>query len=130
MAKMTKKIFIVVTLALLIPLLGTGLKEGMLIAGDKSDMILIPTGKFIMGTGEKQRIETTASFYIDKFEVSNADYKKFIAWVKKNSDKSVRHPKQPANKDHTPRHWKKFRPNLLKETGIAKLQRFDDNTFT
>jgi formylglycine-generating enzyme len=130
MAKMTKKVFILVILALLIPLLGIGFTEGTLKAGENDGMILVPAGDFMMGMGENQRYESVAAFYIDKFEVSNADYKKFLAWIKKNSDKSVRHPDQPADKDHTPRHWKKFRPALLKETGIAKLQEFDDDTFT
>jgi formylglycine-generating enzyme required for sulfatase activity len=46
-------------------------------------MILIPAGEFIMGDDDHQPNErpahkvTLAAFYIDKFEVTNAQYKKF-----------------------------------------------------
>ncbi len=53
----------------------------------KSDlygMILIPEGEFIMGSDERLKDERPAyvvylnTFYIDKFEVTNEDFKKFI----------------------------------------------------
>lgn len=68
-------------------------------------------------------------FKIDKYEVTNAEYKEFLDWVKQNGDASVRHSTQPENKDHTPRYWKNFRPAVLKKTGMAELQHFDDDTF-
>lgn len=51
---------------------------------DLSGMVLIPEGEFIMGTDVRLKDERPAyvvylnSFYIDKFEVTNEDYKKFI----------------------------------------------------
>ena len=47
-------------------------------------MILIPAGKFIMGTDERlpdegpQHNVTLKAYWIDKYEVTNAQYKKFI----------------------------------------------------
>ena len=80
-----------------------------------SDMILIPAGKFIMGTSDEEQELVTRqlgggeivehprwfssekpqqevhldAFYIDEFEVTNADYQKFI----------------DATGHHAPRHW-------------------------
>ncbi len=68
-------------------------------------------------------------FKIDKYEVTNAEYQKFLDWVTDNGDASVRHSSQPENKDHTPRYWKSFVPKVLKNNGMAKLQHFDDETF-
>ncbi|MBW1649436.1 MAG: SUMF1/EgtB/PvdO family nonheme iron enzyme [Deltaproteobacteria bacterium] len=92
-------------------------------------MILIDKGDCIIGDDKTEQTEYLKSFYIDKYEVSNARYKKFLEWVNENSDKSARHPNQPKGKDHTPRYWKKFSPDLLKETGISELQKFDETTF-
>lgn len=52
--------------------------------GWKKDMVLIPEGEFMMGSDERLKDERPAyvvylnSFYIDMFEVTNEDYKKFI----------------------------------------------------
>ena len=99
-------------------------------AKDGSVMILIDKGNCIIGDGKDKKNKYIQSFYIDKYEVSNAQYKKFLEWVNKNSDKSIKHPSQPEDKDHTPRYWKKFSPDLLKETGMTQLRRFDETTFT
>ncbi len=102
---------------------------------DGSETVVVPSGSFVMGddhgTAESrpQRTVTVAAFAIDKFEVSNAQYKVFLQWVKEHGDQDVRHAAQPAGKDHTPRFWKSFRPTLLTRTGMAKLQPFDDETF-
>lgn len=60
-------------------------------AGHNDDMVLIPVGEFIMGNngrsraeGEGDRDERPArkvyldAFYIDRYEVTNADYKRFV----------------------------------------------------
>jgi formylglycine-generating enzyme len=97
---------------------------------DPSPMILVYAGDFVMGQGQAQKTVHVKSFHIDKYEVSNAQYRAFLDWVKKHSDKTVRHPDQPRGKDHTPRFWKPFRPAILKKTGMAALQRFDEKIFT
>ena len=97
--------------------------------------VLVPGGNFLMGDDNgapqerPQRTVRVRTFYIDKWEVTNRQYERFLDWVKKHGDQSVRHPDQPADKDHTPRYWKKFRPTLLQQTGMARLQQFDDETF-
>lgn len=75
---------------------------------DLKDMALIPAGEFIMGTDDRLRDEKPVhvvyinAFYIDRFEVSNEDYKEFIdntgynppdGWKEKNyPPRKGRHP--------------------------------------
>jgi len=104
-------------------------------AKDGAVMVLVPAGSFLMGDDDglvserPRRSAWLSSFYIDKYEVTNEQYQRFLDWIKKNSDSAIRHPLQPADKDHTPRYWKPFRPSLLQKTGMARLQRFDEATF-
>ncbi len=58
--------------------------------GDGRDMVLIPSGSFTMGGGEAgdfdeqpQRVIYLDPYYIDKHEVSNADYKRFSSMLKR-----------------------------------------------
>ncbi len=62
-------------------------------------MVLIPTGEFQMGSVEgspnEQPLHTVSidAFYIDKYEVTNAQYKQFVdanpQWQKDRIDKSL-----------------------------------------
>ncbi|MBU6390711.1 MAG: SUMF1/EgtB/PvdO family nonheme iron enzyme [Planctomycetes bacterium] len=75
-----------------------------------SEMILIPAGKFIMGTTEDEFIpeETPQhevyldAYYIDKYEVTNAQYWEFLQYLKTTGDHSKCFPGEPKGKDHTP----------------------------
>lgn len=59
-------------------------KKGIISSIDKRDMVLISSGKFLMGSdkGDRdelpERVEELADYYIDKYEVSNQDFKIFI----------------------------------------------------
>lgn len=85
---------------------------------DGSEMLLIPAGEFTMG-GEKADLEgftksiylnyeaeyprhqvKLSAFYLDKYEVTNAQYRKFLAYLEQHQDKSFNHPDQPADLDH------------------------------
>ena len=44
-------------------------------------------------------------FRIDAYEVTNAQYRKFLEHVRQHGDREFRHPDQPERKDHTPRYW-------------------------
>jgi len=76
-----------------------------------------------------QRIVKLKAFAIDRYEVTNARYRKFLAAVNKNGDAAWAHPDQPKGKDHTPRYWKEFNP-LLKDPAFARLAQFNTATFT
>lgn len=76
--------------------------------GDKpNEMILIPSGKFIRGTDERlfdegpQHTVKTKAFYIDKYEVTNLQYKKFNDSTKRKSPRHFRNRTFPEGKaDH------------------------------
>lgn len=59
-------------------------KKELISSIDKRDMVLIYSGKFLMGSdkGDKdefpERVEELTDYYIDKYEVSNLDFKKFL----------------------------------------------------
>lgn len=76
-----------------------------------------------------QRLVRLKTYAIDRYEVTNAQYRKFLAAVKQGGDAAWAHPAQPKGKDHTPRYWKEFNP-LLKDAGYAMLAQFSAGTFT
>lgn len=76
----------------------------------------------------RHRVKVRA-FAIDRFEVSNAQYRRFLDHVTEHGDAACRHPDQPENKDHTPRYWREFNP-LLASKKFARLAPFDHETFT
>ena len=43
---------------------------------DDSEMVLVPSGDFIMG--EERKVVHVNEFYIDKFPITNPQYKKFV----------------------------------------------------
>ena len=70
-------------------------------------MVLIPAGKFIMGTDERlpdegpQHIVNLKAYWIDKYEVTNAQYKKFIDATGRRSPDHFRNRTYPDGKaDH------------------------------
>ena len=89
---------------------------------DSAEMVLLPAGEFLMG-GEKADLANfeksvylnyeaeyprhqvkLSAFYLDKFEVTNAQYKNFLADLEKSQDTSMNHPNQPADQDHLQRY--------------------------
>ena len=78
--------------------------------GKWNQMVLVPAGKFLMGSGEEDFIpeETPQhevymdAYYIDKHEVTNAQYWEFLQHIKNTEDHSKCHPGEPKGKDHTP----------------------------
>ncbi len=83
-----------------------GLKE-------PQDMAYVPGGYFMMGRDGSKPGENDFPFHIiyvspflmDKREVSNADYRKFVEYVKKTKDASMEHPDAPPLKKHEPAGW-------------------------
>ena len=87
----------------------------------EKDMVYVPGGYFLMGkqgAGPGQRafpmhIVFVSPFVIDKHEVSNKAYRKFVDYVKKSGDSSMEHPDAPPLKNHAAECWKK--PSLSRD---------------
>lgn len=69
----------------------------------------IPEGRAIEGgllRAETPRREIElGAFFIDKYEVSNRRYAKFLEDILKTKDHSRCHPQEPEGRDHTPKAW-------------------------
>ena len=63
------------------------------------------------------------AFALDRHEVTNAQYRRFLAAVAQEGDERWRHPAQPAGKDHTPRYWRTYNP-LLNDPAYRSLAQF------
>jgi formylglycine-generating enzyme required for sulfatase activity len=69
-------------------------------------MVLIPSGQFLYGQ-EKSSIDLPA-FYIDRYEVSQAQYARFLQYVRRTRDHSFCNRSEPPMKrqtSHTPLNW-------------------------
>ena len=91
-------------------------------AKDGSEMLLIKAGTFSMGGMEEdlahfprkeylnylaERPRHTVSisaFYMDKFEITQAQYTRFLDHIEQTGDRSMDHPEQPDNLDHRQRY--------------------------
>ena len=73
------------------------------------DMQKIPAGNYVLGSNRANHDERptrtvyTEGFYIDKCEVTMAQYERFLKDIKEHGHKWC-HPDEPENKDHTPTH--------------------------
>lgn len=75
-----------------------------------ANMVYVPGGLFLMGREEAKpgennfplRLVFIKPFLMDKCEVSNAEYRKFLEHVKKGVDVSMEHPSAPPLKNHQP----------------------------
>ncbi|HUT32050.1 MAG TPA: SUMF1/EgtB/PvdO family nonheme iron enzyme [Planctomycetota bacterium] len=82
------------------------LPKEMRCAADNSVLLLVPGGEFVMGPPGQEKRVTLPPFYMDRLEVTNAQYAKFLAAVAKQGDAAWRHPGQPASKrSHVPAMW-------------------------
>ena len=74
-------------------------------------LVRIPAGEFTMGSDDgfpdakPARQVRLASFAIDRCEVTNRQYRRFLEDVKKSGDDAWRHPDQPKGRDHVPAAW-------------------------
>lgn len=70
---------------------------------DLGSLVEIPAGEFDF-QGENTHLPT---FFISKYEVSIAEYQKFLEDLERHPEKAaaLAHPDQPAGKSHVPRGW-------------------------
>lgn len=78
-----------------------------------SEMVAIPAGFFIRGHAQggpgsddyPPVLTYLDRFSIDRYEVSNAEYRKFVEHVEATGDASMAHPDAPPLKNHRPAGW-------------------------
>lgn len=105
------------------------------------DMLLIPAGEFDMGSGEKdgrlgidygvdeipQRKVFVKDFYIDRFEVTNAEYMEYLKYLIENK---VRLPFYEDIGIPIPEDWRYMRNQSSVISHQSKIQNADTDTFT
>lgn len=69
------------------------------------------------------------AFAIDRYEVTNAQYRTFLNAIRETKDHGRCHPGESAGKDHTPRYWGHYNP-LLEDPAYRKTAPFGPDTFT
>ena len=90
------------------------------------DMVVVPAGNFL--SSDARRVADVPLFRIDRTEVRNAEYRRFLEAVATDAHEHC-HPDEPANKDHTPRYWRGFRTRLFVKSVASRIAPFDDETF-
>jgi len=60
---------------------------------------------------KQAHLESIGSFQIGRYEVTNAEYRRFLEAIADSGDATYRHPDQPVGKSHTPDHWSDSRFN-------------------
>ena len=78
-----------------------------------ADVAYIPGGYFFMGNAAAKpddpdfpfRAVFVEPFLMDRYQVSNAQYREFVEYVRATGDYSMSHPSAPPLKDHTPAGW-------------------------
>ncbi len=89
----------------------TIMKEALPKIKEKSDMVLIPAGLFTMGLNDIKTEQGPShkvylnTFYIDRFEVTNAQYYEFLEYIRETGDHSKCHKEEPIDNDHVPFKW-------------------------
>jgi len=101
-------------------------QPGRSLQPDTGEMITISAGEFL--SGEDKLPITLPAYRIDKTEVTNRQYKLFLAAIEKKP-RQFSHPDEPTDKDHTPRYWREFRSPLFLKSPAAKLAPFNEKTF-
>ncbi len=106
-------------------------------AYDGAVMVYVPEGFFPMGTNDfyapdEDKPEVMAyvsAFFIDKHEVTNARYRRFLDWIgKSKTPGKFDHPSQPKGRDHTPAFWNDARFNKP-EQPVVGVDWFDAYAF-
>ena len=78
------------------------------VTADPNPMVLIPAGVFIMGSDQRLPDEgpehkvNLGAYWIDRYEVTNAQYKKFIDATQRRSPSHFRNRTYPAGKGNHP----------------------------
>lgn len=83
-------------------------------ANSDTNMVYVPGGYFLRGRESAtpadadfpMRLIYVKPYLIDRYEISNAEYKEFVNHVRSTQDYSMEHPEAPPLKDHQAQGWK------------------------
>ncbi|HEX8373353.1 MAG TPA: SUMF1/EgtB/PvdO family nonheme iron enzyme [Chthoniobacterales bacterium] len=78
-----------------------------------NELVKIPAGPFIFQDGKSV---TLPDFWIDKYEVTIAQYAEFLEALEKNPTTKYDAPGQPTGKSHKPKDWERFYVQAKKGT--------------
>ncbi|WP_169704121.1 formylglycine-generating enzyme family protein [Candidatus Kuenenia stuttgartensis] len=87
------------------------MEKALEIQNKKHDTVLIPAGKFSMGTNEARDVSQPEhvvyldAYEIDRYEITNAQYWEFVKYIEETNDHSKCFKDEPIGKDHKPRYW-------------------------
>lgn len=96
------------------------------IDAESGELVTVEAGRFLSGDDKVKR--KVALFRIDRTEVTNKQYQRFLESTRGDPHRFC-HPDEPADKDHTPRYAKEFRPPLFIATPASRLAPFNEETF-
>lgn len=92
------------------------------------DMVKIEGGSFL--EGREREPAHVDGFAIDRHEVSNAEYARFLDELAELGDEhSHCHPAEPEGYDHVPRYFHAFSPRLVRNGIAGSLAPFESETF-
>ncbi|MCF6148839.1 MAG: SUMF1/EgtB/PvdO family nonheme iron enzyme [Candidatus Kuenenia sp.] len=106
------------------------MKNALEIQNEKFDSVLVPAGKFTMGTNDGRDVcqpEHTVyldAFEIDCYEVTNAQYWEFVKYIEETNDHSKCFEGEPSGKDHKPRYWEEEYYNVP-DYPVARIDWYD-----
>jgi formylglycine-generating enzyme required for sulfatase activity len=88
------------------------------------DMTSVPGGIFMRGSHLRnnempEKALYLHDFWIDRREVTNEDYAKFLRYVQESHDHKKCHPQEPKDKDHTPAYWGNSQWNQPKQPVVG-----------
>jgi thiamine biosynthesis lipoprotein len=99
---------------------------GRSIDSESGELVSVEAGTFLSGDDKVQ--QEVAFFRIDRTEVTNKQYQRFMEATRDDPHKFC-HPDEPADKNHSPRYATEFRSPLFNATPAARLAPFTEQTF-
>jgi len=92
-------------------------------------MFYVPKGKFMSGD-DKHVAEIQRPYFMDITEVSNRQYRKFLADINRSETvKPYAHPDEPASNSYQPKYWQEYRSAFFLNSPAAKIAPFTGETF-
>ncbi len=106
------------------------MEKALEIQNKKHDTVLIPAGKFSMGTNEARDVSQPEhvvyldAYEIDRYEITNAQYWEFVKYIEETNDHSKCSKDEPIGKDHKPRYWEDEYYNVP-DYPVARIDWYD-----